>query len=85
MGTKTLFLLGISGILKDILSGSGLVASISVSPAISRPPEQIFKIVNLANELLPLLPKGIIFLPVSSNLLVKGTLVKKFPSSSSGK
>ncbi|CBI37879.3 unnamed protein product, partial [Vitis vinifera] len=85
LGAKTLLLLGISGILKDILSGSGLVASISVSPAISRPPEQIFEIVNLANELLPPLPEGIISLPASSNLLVKGTLVKKAPSSSSGK
>ena len=41
LGAKTLLLLGISGILKDILSGSGLVASISVSPALSRPPEQV--------------------------------------------
>ena len=46
---------------------------------------QIFEIVNLANELLPPLPEGIISLPASSNLLVKGTLVKKAPSSSSGK
>ena len=83
MGAKTLLLLGISGILKDILSGFGLVASISVSPAISRLPEQIFEIINLVNELLPLLPEGIIFLPASSNFLVKGTLVKKSPTSSS--
>lgn len=41
LGTKTLLHLGISGILKDILSGSGLVASMSVSPALSRPPEQV--------------------------------------------
>lgn len=41
LGAKTLLLLGISGILKDILSGSGLVASISVSAALSRPPEQV--------------------------------------------
>lgn len=44
LGAKTLLLLGISGILKDILSGSGLVASISVSPAISRPPEQVLAV-----------------------------------------
>lgn len=50
-----------------------------------RCPHQIFEIVNLANELLPPLPEGIISLPASSNLLVKGTLVKKSPSSSSGK
>ncbi|KAF8410415.1 hypothetical protein HHK36_002944 [Tetracentron sinense] len=42
LGAKTLLLLGISGILKDILSGSGLVASISVSPALTRPSEQVF-------------------------------------------
>lgn len=84
LGQKTLLLLGISGILKDILSGSGLVASMSVSPALSRPPEQIFEMVNLANELLPPLPQGTITLPISSNILVKGSLlVKKSPASSS--
>ncbi|KAF5951530.1 hypothetical protein HYC85_009474 [Camellia sinensis] len=85
LGAKTLLLLGISGILKDILSGSGLVASISVSAALSRPPEQIFEIVNLANELLPPLPQGTISLPASTNLFVKGSLSKKSPASSSGK
>ncbi|GFS38709.1 HECT ubiquitin protein ligase family protein KAK [Actinidia rufa] len=84
LGAKTLLLLGISGILKDILSGSGLVASISVSPALSRPPEQISEIVTLANELLPPLPQGIISLPASTNLFVKGSLSKS-PVSSSGK
>ena len=38
---KTLLLLGISGILKDILSGSGVSANSSVSPALSRPAEQV--------------------------------------------
>ncbi|CAK9144917.1 unnamed protein product [Ilex paraguariensis] len=85
LGTKTLLLLGISGILKDILSGSGLVAGMFVSPALSRPPEQIFEIVNLANELLPPLPQGIISLPASTSLFVKGSLSKKSPVSSSGK
>ncbi|KAA8535991.1 hypothetical protein F0562_028469 [Nyssa sinensis] len=85
IGAKTLLLMGISGILKDILSGSGLVATISVSPALSRPPEQIFEIVNLANELLPPLPQGTISLPANTNLFVKGSLSKKSPVSSSGK
>lgn len=85
VGAKTLLLLGISGILKDILAGSGLVGNMSVSPALSRPPEQIFEIVNLANELLPPLPQGTISLPTSSNLFVKGPLLKKSPTSSSGK
>lgn len=40
---------------------------------------------NLANELLPPLPQGTISLPVSSNLFVKGSVVKKSPASSSGK
>lgn len=41
LGAKSLLLLGISGILKDILSGSGFASSMSVSPALSRPPEQV--------------------------------------------
>ncbi|KAK4424057.1 E3 ubiquitin-protein ligase UPL3 [Sesamum alatum] len=85
LGAKSLLLLGISGILKDILSGSGLVSSVSVSPALSRPSEQIFEIVNLANELLPPLPQGTISLPASSSLFVKGSLTKKGHAGSSGK
>ncbi|KAJ7967163.1 E3 ubiquitin-protein ligase UPL3-like [Quillaja saponaria] len=85
LGAKSLLLLGISGILKDILSGSGVSANSSVPPALSRPPEQIFEIVNLVNELLPPLPQGIISLPVSSNLFVKGSLVKRSSASSAGK
>ncbi|CAK9179977.1 unnamed protein product [Ilex paraguariensis] len=84
LGAKALLLLGISGILKDILFGSGLVASMSISPALSRPPEQIFEIVNLANELLPPLPQGIISLPASSGLFFKGSISKKSSVSSSG-
>ncbi|KAL2937119.1 E3 ubiquitin-protein ligase UPL3 [Bienertia sinuspersici] len=74
VGAKTLLLLGISGILKDILAGSGLVGNMS-----------IFEIVNLANELLPPLPQGAISLPTSSNLFVRGPLFKKSPMSSSVK
>ncbi|KAL5169032.1 E3 ubiquitin-protein ligase UPL3 [Glycine soja] len=85
LGAKTLLLLGISGILKDILSGSGVSSNASVSPALSRPPEQIFEIVNLANELLPPLPHGTISLPIISNMFLKGPIVKKSPSGSSGK
>eukprot|EP01018_Ginkgo_biloba_P019050 Gb_20278 [translate_table: standard] len=40
LAAKTLLLLGISSILKDILAGSGLASTISVSPAFNRPPEQ---------------------------------------------
>ncbi|KAF5786287.1 putative HECT domain, armadillo-like helical, HECT, E3 ligase catalytic domain-containing protein [Helianthus annuus] len=85
LGSKTLLLLGISGIVKDILSGSGLVATMSVSPALSRPPEQIFEIVNLANELLPPLPNGTITLPTSSNVFVKGSLLRKSTAGSGSK
>ncbi|XP_059436902.1 E3 ubiquitin-protein ligase UPL3-like [Corylus avellana] len=85
LGSKTLLLLGISGILKDILAGSGISTNASVSPALSRPAEQIFEIVNLANELLPPLPQGTISLPSSSNLFVKGSVVKKSSAGSSGK
>nr|GMD09795.1 E3 ubiquitin-protein ligase UPL3 [Ipomoea batatas] len=77
LGTKTLLLLGITGILKEILSGYGLLSNVSVPSAFNRPPEQIFEIVNLANELLPSLPDGTISLPVSTNVFVKGSLNKK--------
>ncbi|OIV99549.1 hypothetical protein TanjilG_17359 [Lupinus angustifolius] len=85
LGAKSLLLLGISGILKDILSGSGVSSNASVSPALSRPPDQIFEIVNLANELLPPLPKETISLPVSLNLFVKVPIVNKSSAGSSGK
>ncbi|KAL8540084.1 hypothetical protein ACS0TY_001609 [Phlomoides rotata] len=85
LGAKSLLLLGISGILKDILSGSGFGFSMSVSPALSKPPEQIFEIVNLANELLPPLPQGTISLPASSSFFMKGSVPKKGNASSSGK
>ncbi|RDX83695.1 E3 ubiquitin-protein ligase UPL3, partial [Mucuna pruriens] len=85
LGAKTLLLLGISGILKDILSGPGVSSNASVSPALSRPPEQIFEIVNLANELLPPLPQGTISLPIIFNIFMKGPIVKKSPVGSSGK
>ncbi|TMX01991.1 hypothetical protein EJD97_022915 [Solanum chilense] len=85
LGAKTLLLLGISGILKDILSGSDLVATVSISPALSKPPEQIFEIVNLANELLPPLPQGTISLPTGTNLLIKGSAIKKSSASGSTK
>ncbi|XP_026660129.2 E3 ubiquitin-protein ligase UPL3-like [Phoenix dactylifera] len=83
LGAKTLLLLGISGTLKDVLSSSGLVAGVSVSPALTRPAEQIYEIVNLADELLPPLPQGTISLPICYNVLVKGSAAKKSPASSS--
>ncbi|KAL5097471.1 hypothetical protein RYX36_001798 [Vicia faba] len=82
LGAKTLLLLGISGVLKDILSGSGVSSNTYVSPALSRPPEQIFEIVNLENELLPPLPQGTISLPTNTNF-VKGPVIKKSPAGSS--
>ncbi|CAL1410242.1 unnamed protein product [Linum trigynum] len=83
LGAKTLLLLGISSTLKDILLGPGASANAS-APALNRPAEQMFEIVNLANELLPPLPHGSISLPTSSNVLVKGPLIKKASTSSSG-
>jgi len=41
LGFRTLLLLGISSILKDILLGSGVSANASVSPALSRPADQV--------------------------------------------
>ncbi|XP_050366026.1 E3 ubiquitin-protein ligase UPL3 isoform X2 [Argentina anserina] len=85
LGSKTLLTLGISGILKEVLSGSGSSSNATVSPALSRPAEQIFEIVNLANELLPPLPQGTVSMPSSFNLFMKGPVVKKSSGSSSGK
>ncbi|XP_051145635.1 E3 ubiquitin-protein ligase UPL3 [Andrographis paniculata] len=86
LGAKSLLLLGISGILKEILSGSAAGQSMSVSPALTRPPEQVFEIVSLANELLPPLPQGIISLPATTSMFVKGSLPKKgHAGNSSGK
>ncbi|TYH85881.1 hypothetical protein ES332_D01G003200v1 [Gossypium tomentosum] len=85
VGAKTLLMLGISGILKDILVGSDISANSAVPPTLSRPAEQIFEIVNLANELLPPLPQGAISLPASSNIFFKGSIVKESPTSSSEK
>ncbi|KAF0930868.1 hypothetical protein E2562_035966 [Oryza meyeriana var. granulata] len=83
LAAKTLFLLGISGTIKDILSGSGLVTGATVSPALTRPADQMYEIVNLADELLPPLPFGIISLPAYSHVSVKGSSVKK-PSGKKG-
>ncbi|KAF3796452.1 E3 ubiquitin-protein ligase [Nymphaea thermarum] len=85
LASKTLLLLGISGTLKDILNGCNLGASMFVSPALARPPEQIFEIVNLANELLPPLPQGTISLPNSSNFFGKGLVGKRSFSGSTTK
>lgn len=41
LAVKTLLLLGMSGTLKDILSGSGLISGTSVSPALTRPADQV--------------------------------------------
>lgn len=46
---------------------------------------QIFEIVNLANELLPPLPNGTITLPTSSNVFVKGALLRKSTGGSCSK
>ncbi|KAI4376112.1 hypothetical protein MLD38_013904 [Melastoma candidum] len=85
LGAKTLLLLGISHIFKEILSGLGTSHNGLVPPVLTRPPEQIFEIVNLANELLPPLPHGTITLPVCPNIFVKGPILKKIPPSNSGK
>lgn len=41
LAAKTLLSLGISGILKEVLSGSGSSSNTTVSPALSRPAEQV--------------------------------------------
>lgn len=41
--------------------------------------------VNLADELLPKVPQGTLSLPVSSNILMKGSVARKTPVSTSGK
>uniref|UniRef100_A0A0D6QT53 HECT-type E3 ubiquitin transferase n=1 Tax=Araucaria cunninghamii TaxID=56994 RepID=A0A0D6QT53_ARACU len=77
LATKTLLLLGISGILRDILAGTGALSSISVSSTLNRPPEQMYEIVSLVNELLPPLLQGTISLPVSYSIKSKVSLGKQ--------
>ncbi|XP_034605412.1 E3 ubiquitin-protein ligase UPL3 isoform X1 [Setaria viridis] len=84
LASKTLLLLGISGILKDVLSGSGLVAGTTVTPTLTRPADQIIEIVKLADELLPPLPVGTISLPMYSDVHMKGSSVKKSTCSKQG-
>ncbi|KAM0865193.1 hypothetical protein ACQ4PT_043424 [Festuca glaucescens] len=84
LAAKTLLLHGISGTLKDILSGSGLVAGTTVSPTLSRPADQMYEIVNLADALLPPLPAGIISLPAHSHVFMKGSSVRRPASSKQG-
>ncbi|KAH7446550.1 hypothetical protein KP509_01G061600 [Ceratopteris richardii] len=55
---ESLLLLNISSIIKDILAGSGVLCSSTVSPLpAARSPEQLYEIVTLVNELLPLMPQ----------------------------
>ncbi|KAF3591991.1 hypothetical protein DY000_02028199 [Brassica cretica] len=55
-------------------------------PELSRPADQIFEIVYLANELLPPLPQGVISLPTAgTNTLVKSSGQKNPSPSTSGK
>ncbi|KAG0572814.1 hypothetical protein KC19_VG127600 [Ceratodon purpureus] len=57
---ESLLMLRISSILKDVLAGSGLISSTSGSgSSANRPPEQLYEIVTLVNELLPALPDGL--------------------------
>ncbi|XP_078448275.1 HECT ubiquitin protein ligase family protein KAK [Wolffia australiana] len=79
LGAKTLLLHSISGTLKDILAGYGLASNIT------RPPEQIFEIMNLADALLPPLPHGMITVPSSINVFTKGSTMRRSSASSSSK
>ncbi|AQK67615.1 Putative hect E3 ubiquitin ligase [Zea mays] len=79
LAVKTLLLLGISGTLKDILSGSALISGTSVSPAVTRPADQMFEIVSLADDLLPHIPARIIKLPTYYHTY-KGSSTKKSAS-----
>jgi E3 ubiquitin-protein ligase TRIP12 len=82
LAAKTLLLHGISGTLKDILSGSGLVAGTTVSPTLTRPADQMYEIVNLADQLLPPLPVGTISLP--ANVFMKGSSIRRPAPSKQG-
>ncbi|KAH7436064.1 hypothetical protein KP509_05G000700 [Ceratopteris richardii] len=56
--TESLLLLNISSIIKDILAGSGVLCNSTVSPLPTvRFPKQLYEIVTLLNELLPLKPQ----------------------------
>lgn len=68
LSTKELLEMGISGILRDILAGSGLVSQIAVPFSSNRPPDQLYEIVSLVNKLLPSLPHKTISLPATHSI-----------------
>lgn len=71
LAAKTLLDLHISGIVRDILTGSSLVPGMSGSLALDRPTDQMHEIVTLLNELLPPLPEGTISLPPNYDVFSK--------------
>lgn len=77
---ESLLLLNITSIIKDILAGSGVLSSSSVSPfSANRSPDQLYEIVTLVNELLPPMPQLIVPLngvTISRNASRKGTSSK---------
>ncbi|BBM99900.1 E3 ubiquitin-protein ligase TRIP12 [Marchantia polymorpha subsp. ruderalis] len=78
---ESLLLLRISSILKDILAGAGLVSCTSVSPSsVNRPPEQLYEIVTLVNELLPPMPDALAGATgaLSSNGVAGGRVSRKY-------
>eukprot|EP00250_Pteridium_aquilinum_P022187 c25318_g3_i1 orf=376-6123(+) len=77
---ESLLLLNISSTIKDILAGSGVLSSSSVSPfSANRSPDQLYEIVTLVNELLPPMPQLVVPLngaTMSRNSSRKGTSTK---------
>ena len=71
LATKMLLDLNISSIVRDVLTGSSLVPSMSGSLALDRPTDQRHEIATLLNELLPPLPEETICLPPNYSLYYK--------------
>lgn len=84
LAAKTLLDLNISGIVRDILTGSSLVPGMSGSLALDRPTDQMHEIVTLLNELLPPLPEGTISLPPNYDVFSKYPANSHVPDNNTG-
>ncbi|KAI5073229.1 hypothetical protein GOP47_0011242 [Adiantum capillus-veneris] len=79
---ESLLLLNISSTIKDILAGSGVLCSSTVSPlSAARSPDQLYEIVTLVNELLPPMPQ--LIMPLNGVTISRSNSARKGSSTKS--
>ncbi|MCO5580943.1 hypothetical protein L7F22_034817 [Adiantum nelumboides] len=79
---ESLLLLNISSTIKDILAGSGVLSSSTVSPlSAARSPDQLYEIVTLVNELLPPMPQ--LIMPLNGVTMSRSNSARKGSSTKS--